>query len=330
MSVKSITREEAEKIAKNLIPFTEKRNPLAKTSNNEQQKPETPKPEPQKPEQRNKTDNEQQKSEQTNIIKKNQEIINRNSRIAIKPVAKSSITLPIGRLGNQIIRNLAVSIIAEKFNLHVIYCQDGLINKLGIPLFVGTNKYINTYQLNDDNYFSILNRIEHASNVNPNRAFFQTNEITNLIFKYLRKTDNNINIRKKNPYEERYKNNKDLFIHIRLTDAVNANPGLNYYLNTIKKIRHDKMFIATDEVTHSTIKEIINLYPSATILDYDEINTIQFGSTCKNIILSNGSFSAVIGYLAFYSTVYYPTYPRKKEWWHGDMFSNKGWIECNL
>lgn len=305
MSVKPISREEAEKISKNLISYIEKRELLA-------QKPELQKRKPRKPESQN---TESQKY---------------NSRIAIKPVAKSSITLPIGRLGNQIIRNLAVSLIAEKFNLHVIYCHHELISKLGISLFVGTNKYINTYQLNNDNYFSILNSKEHTSNVNPNRAFFQTNEITNLIFKYLRKSDNNIHIINKNPYRERYKNNKDLFIHIRLTDAATSNPGLNYYLNTIKKIKHDYIFIATDEVNHSIIKEIKKLYPNAIILDYDEINTIQFGSTCKNIILSNGSFSAVIGYLAFFSTVYYPTYPIKKEWWHGDMFSNKGWIECNL
>jgi hypothetical protein len=40
-----------------------------------------------------------------------------------------------GRLGNQIIRNLAVSLIAEKFNLHVDYVNFNLINDLGINLF---------------------------------------------------------------------------------------------------------------------------------------------------------------------------------------------------
>ena len=35
-----------------------------------------------------------------------------------------------GRLGNQIIRNLAVSIIAEKHNLYVNYCNYDLITKI--------------------------------------------------------------------------------------------------------------------------------------------------------------------------------------------------------
>ena len=42
----------------------------------------------------------------------------------------------VGRLGNQIIRNLAVSLIAEKHNLYVKYSSYDLINSLGIELFV--------------------------------------------------------------------------------------------------------------------------------------------------------------------------------------------------
>ena len=37
-----------------------------------------------------------------------------------------------GRLGNQIIRNLAVSLIAEKHNLYVNYSNNVLIKQLGI------------------------------------------------------------------------------------------------------------------------------------------------------------------------------------------------------
>ena len=42
----------------------------------------------------------------------------------------STITQKSGRLGNQIIRNLAVSIIAEKHNLYVNYCNYDLITKI--------------------------------------------------------------------------------------------------------------------------------------------------------------------------------------------------------
>jgi hypothetical protein len=45
-------------------------------------------------------------------------------------------------------------------------------------------------------------------------------------------------------------------------------------------------------ITHEICQNIINL---------DDIETILFGSTCKNIILSSGSYSFIIGLLAFYT-----------------------------
>ena len=48
-----------------------------------------------------------------------------------------------GRLCNQIIRNLAVSIVAEKHDLHVTYANNDLIKQLGIDLFCGKNIFNN-------------------------------------------------------------------------------------------------------------------------------------------------------------------------------------------
>ena len=45
-----------------------------------------------------------------------------------------SVTCANGRLGNQIIRNLAASLIAEKFDLTVTYSSKLLIDQLGIPI----------------------------------------------------------------------------------------------------------------------------------------------------------------------------------------------------
>ena len=134
------------------------------------------------------------------------------------------------------------------------------------------------------------------------------------------------NIINKNPFNSRYNANNDLYIHIRLDDAAKWNPGVNYYNNTISSINFDNLYISSDEINHSIIQEIIKKYPSCKIIDYDEINTIQFASTCKNIILSHGSFSAIIGYLSFFSNVNYPEYEKDKMW-YGDMFSINGWIK---
>ena len=231
-----------------------------------------------------------------------------------------------GRLGNQIIRNLAVSLIAEKYDLHVNYYNEPLIRKLGIKLFSGSKSFSDTIPLTDDNYFSIYNGGNLNDNLNPNDNFFQTAPITNLLHAYLHSDKIKANIIESNPFHDRYNANNDLYIHIRLADVKRYSPGINYYMKTIKTIHFDNIYISTDEPSHNIIKEIMKAYPTAKILECDEITTFQYASTCKNIILSHGSFSAIIGYLSFFSTINYPEYEPNKIW-YGDMFSINGWIK---
>ena len=113
-------------------------------------------------------------------------------------------------------------------------------------------------------------------------------------------------------------------MHIRLDDAAQWNPGLDYYQKTLSNITFDKLYITTDQKDHDIIRQLTSLYPTATIMEYNEIQTFQFASTCKHIILSHGTFSALIGYLAYFSNVYYPEYESDKMW-YGDMFSIPGW-----
>ena len=234
-----------------------------------------------------------------------------------------------GRLGNQIIRNIAVSIIAEKYNLCANYSSNDLINNLGIELFNGSNVYPNTQLLTDDNYFDIYNCGNVTYNLDPNQNYFQTKNITNVLYTYLHTKKIKTNIIEKNPFNQRYNSNNDLFIHIRLGDVSRFSPGIDYYINTIHNISFDNLYISTDEPTHTMITTLLQLYPSTKIINYDEINTFQFASTCKNIILSHGSFSAIIGYLSFFSNIYYPEYEPDKTWF-GDMFSINGWVKCSV
>jgi hypothetical protein len=234
-----------------------------------------------------------------------------------------------GGLGNQIIRNLALSIIAEKFDLHVSYYNNELIDELGIKLFSGNCIFSSTNTLDDDNYFSIYNSHVLENNLDPNFNYFQTQEITNFLYNYLHSDKIKSNIINKNPFNDRYNSNNDLFIHVRLTDAAHNNPGANYYIKTIKSIEYNNLYISSDDKSHSIIQEIIQHYPNAEIIEYDEIKTFQFGSTCKNVILSHGTFSAIIGYLSYFSDVHFPEYEPGKIW-HGDIFSINGWIEHNV
>jgi len=231
----------------------------------------------------------------------------------------------LGRLGNQIIRNLATSLIAEKHDLYFEYTSYDKINKLGINLYIGKNKYRETIKLGDDNFFEILNKDKINYNVGPYCDFFQTKDITNYLYKYLQNVkDNIINA---NNFKNRYNNNNDLFIHIRVDDAEIWNSGYEYYLEAIEKISYDKIYLSSDNFNSHIVQNIKKKYNDIEFINYDEVNTIMFASTCKHIILSHGSFSAVIGYLGFFSKIYYPKYSRAKKIWFGDMFSIDGWIE---
>ena len=238
-------------------------------------------------------------------------------------------TTDYGRLGNQIIRNLAVSLVAEKHNLKVDYYNKHLINKLGIELFSGSNSYNHIQNLTDDNYSKIYNSDKINYNLNPNDNFFQTKEISNILYNYLHKDEIKSNIIENNPFKERYTKNNDLFIHIRLTDVAHFNPGITYYINAIKNINFDNLYISTDDKNNNIVIEILQLYPTSQLIEFDEITTFQFASTCKHVVLSHGSFSAVIGYLSFFSNVYYPEYEINKIW-YGDMFSIDNWIKLSV
>jgi len=231
-----------------------------------------------------------------------------------------------GRLGNQIIRNIAVSLLAQQTNMHVTYSSHELISKLGIDLFSGTKQYANIIRLTDQNYMSFYEQCYLYLNRNFGEidAFFQTKDIISLIYNYLHSDKIKASIINKNPFAKRYQHNNDVCIHIRLDDVSHHSPGLDYYQNTLSKITFDTLYLTTDQKNHIIIHKLISLYPTATIIDYDEIKTFQFASTCKHIILSHGSFSAIIGYLAYFSDVYYQEYDLSTMW-HGDMFSIPGW-----
>lgn len=239
-----------------------------------------------------------------------------------------------GRLGNQIFRNTAVSLVAEKHDLFVTYSWNEAIKRLGIDLFVGTKRHNNTLQLTDANYFNVLNS-DLLSNVNATASFFQTKEISNYICKYFRSDPIKGKIVANNPFKERYGKNNDVFIHIRLDDIVRGetkwNVGVAYYLKALSLIpSYDKLYISSDSKDHAIVKQLVNGQPRAQLIVYDEIQTIHFASTCKHVILSHGSFSAIIGYLSFYSTVYYPAYELARIIWFGDMFSIDDWNKVTL
>ena len=312
-----------------------------------------------------------------------------------------------GRLGNQIIRNICISLIAEKHNLKVQqYCNFHKIrNLLGIPLYVsGRNSYSTEIEITDENFFthldpaptavpaaestaaSIGSSIQH--NINGNESYFQTKDISSFLYsRFFRHPDVKTSILSKNPYFAICKKEfaatailePDLsvssssssspglgdggdggggelriYIHVRLTDVASLNPGIQYYEKAImqclddialhqadqaandeeEKTRH--FFLASDDFANPLIMQLANFILSRHHIrkkevyylhSLNEIQTLQFGSICRYLILSHGSFSAITGYMAFFAkAVYYPSNTYASRIWFGDMLSSiPGW-----
>ena len=241
-----------------------------------------------------------------------------------------SLTGGPGRLCNQVIRNVAASIMSKKFDLYTLYYRQETINKLGIILHIGNNRYNSTVIIKNDNFIDYLKNDVSNHNINVQHDYFQTEEITNLVCAYLRSDEQKVSVINANPFKTRYNNNDDLFIHIRLGDVERENPGITYYRKCIEKVLiRTTIYIGTDSPAHPLIKQLVLLYNDVIVVDYDETQTIQFGSTCSNVILSHGSYSGVIGYLSYYAkNIYYPGENRKNGWCPRGMFTDKGWYGC--
>jgi len=240
-----------------------------------------------------------------------------------------------GRLCNRLIRNMAVSFLAERIDLYLKYPSYDKFKQLGIPLYIGKKLYPQTIYVNDSNYFEILQNTPYM-NINPGNNFFQTREISQIIYNKLHEEPIKNEIILKNPYKERYNLNNDCFVHVRLGDIMtyyNNHFGLKYYLKAINRVGNfDRLYVSSDTPDHEIIQGILDAYPerSGRVL-LDEVETIQFGSTCRNIVLSHGTYSAVIGWLGYYSNIYYPECIPSKMWF-GDIFSvNPEWnkiVDC--
>jgi hypothetical protein len=235
---------------------------------------------------------------------------------------------PYGRLGNHFIRDLAISLLAKKHNLYVNYCSHDLIQSLGIDLFCGANIHQDTQVITDSTYFKFYNTDKLMCNVNPNTdySYLQVKEIIDMIYQHLRVDEVKSKIMLYNPFNYRYNNNNDLYVHVRLGDGIHLSPGLVYYINAILNVKkYDKLYISTESPHHEYIQILLKVFPSALLVPFEEVATIQFASTCKHIILSHGSFSAMIGYLAFFSeNIYFPEFEKDKMW-YGAMFFIPSW-----
>lgn len=235
-----------------------------------------------------------------------------------------------GRFCNHIIRAHAASFIAKhrhlKFNYGQYYDK---MKELGINLYTdGTKTYKLEQRICDwDLMIYINNTIPVFRNINFNREYFQTKDFSNYLYKYYRQKSNQQSIIDANKFNSRYNNNNDVFIHIRLGDVAHLNQGFAYYDEALSRISFENGYIASDDLNNEICKTLIAKY-NLKIIDYNEVETIMFGSTCKNVVLTGGTFSYIIGLFGFFSKVYY--LKGFNNWYPSELFFIDDWTEISI
>lgn len=242
-----------------------------------------------------------------------------------------------GRFGNIFIRNMAAHFIAKNNNMTPVYYERHLFDILGINLFEPVTESTSesavnesaseTTLLTDDNFMEYMST-KHpiTTNLSLNEIYCQTKPFSIYLYNYFKDHDVRQDIQNKNKYASRYNNNNDVFLHIRLDDITQYNPGEKYYNDLLERITFENGFISSDTPHHPICTNLAKKF-NLKILYTDILDTMKFGSTCKTIILSNGTFSYVLGLLGFYSTIYYPEIKHR---WHGDIFVIDSWNEIKL
>jgi hypothetical protein len=221
----------------------------------------------------------------------------------------SSTTTLSGRLGNRFFINVAASLLAEKHNLFIVYEHGDDVNPL-FPLFVGTNRYTTTVSVKDENYVDLFNKDTIDSNLYFH-DYFQSTKVTMLTHKYIHSK-----LVHRTPYQE----NNDCFIHVRLGDVAKWNPGVAYYQGILSTLKVDRVYLTTDSKDHTIVQTLMQ-DPKITYYEGSPIDTILFAASKRYVILSHGTFSGMIGYLAFHSTVYFVKENETTSW---DYFGGNG------
>ena len=231
-----------------------------------------------------------------------------------------------GRFGNLFFVNMVLHFISKKYNLKTTYKYYDKFLNLGIDLFIGSNTYQDNVYVTEINYFDLINKIDNFTNIIvTNYSWFQNYEFCLYLEIYFNTPDIKKKIINKNKFCNRYNKNNDLFIHVRLDDVedMSSHNSFEYYDNIIKKCNFSNGYISSDNLNSSICRNLIEKY-SLKVVNLNEEETIMFGSTCNNIILSGGTFSWLIGFLAFYSKNI--NYPINIKRWYGDIFVYKNWI----
>lgn len=245
-----------------------------------------------------------------------------------------------GRFGNQFFRNMYAYFLSEKFQLGRELQEPESLKHLGIE--ITSRKAVQSAQKNielkENDLLYYLSLSSFCSNVTMKSIYCQTKEFAKYLIEHFPFYQN---VWEFNPYKERYGNNDDVYVHYRIGDLENLgmmNP-YEYYDQMLEKLLSSqdgvkrKGFITSDSPGHPKVKKLVEKYNLELIVQ-NLYETILFGSTCKHLILSLGTFSWLTGFLSQECSEVYYLDPEQVQYWHGRIFQafeeNSRWHKIEL
>ena len=219
---------------------------------------------------------------------------------------------PQGRLGNVLLQNIGISIISKKFDLKVEnYFFEKEFQILGCQFHSGLNTYTEKFKITDYELLSFLSE----SRVNKCVEYFGYFQIKEFVLNYKEDILSHFNL----DHTESFSN--DAFVHVRLGDVEDFNPGYNYYYKCLSKLKCENIYISTDSPNNNMVKRLLSDF-DLILYQNDPIETLNFARKFNTLILSKGTFSWWIGMLSKAENIFYPINDRP---WCGDIFVFEDW-----
>ena len=231
-----------------------------------------------------------------------------------------------GRLANNLIQNIGLSLLGEKLNLKVSnYKITPEILKFNLNLWregrVLSKKY--PLQIFKDKDIDIL----FNDQFDPKASFVFEGNFQN--GKFLLK--NKSKIKKMFCYKKESNfNNSKLILMIRLSDVAHLAPPLDFYHEAIADMQTKlgvgtkiEGYIASDMPRHRIVKKLASKY-NYKIISNDATDTLKYAIRFRNFILTGGSYHWLAAFLADAKHVIYPEHTYM---WHGDIYSQFKWTK---
>ena len=184
--------------------------------------------------------------------------------------------------------------------------------------------------ITDDNFMDLIKTPDQSKEYIfyldeiDRRAFYQTPEFVQYLAQHFANPLIRNPILQSNPFKSRYNTNRDVFVHVRIGDVPHFTPSKSYFETALQSVPFEGGYISSDSPTHPLVQELMAKYKLALFQD-TEVRTLQLASTCRFLVLSQGTFSFMMGFFGFYTELV--QWPQMKQKWHGDIFVLPGWKE---